>query len=205
MGSRSTKKHIRLCRFFTWIPGKMENGEPRMLCFAVVFLVFWGTLPPFRSRMGPGPGNLSFCAGFRRGFGMELWGFRTRKWLITTANMCVLRVRRWRSAELKKHQIWQRICRYFWHFHADVKKSARKGPINDSVEQLLSYPFPEIGEITMQNDWKSIRGVAKTHVLHFRESSKIPTYLLWYFDDLETRLPEFHDFHPKRYILCFKR
>ena len=59
----------------------------------------------------------------------------------------------------------------------------------------MSYPFPEIGEITMQNDWKSIRGVAKTHVLHFRESSKIPTYLLWYFDDLETRFPEFHEFH----------
>ena len=94
---------------------------------------------------------------------------------------------------------------FLLQFHADVKKSARKGPINDSVEQLLSYPFPEIGEITMQNDWKSIRGVAKTHVLHFRKSSKIPTYLLWYFDDLETRFPEFHDFHPKRYILCFKR
>ena len=93
---------------------------------------------------------------------------------------------------------------YFLQFHADVKKSARKGPINDSVEQLLSYPFPEIGEITMQNDWKSIRGVAKTHVWHFRESSKIPTYLLWYFDDLKTRFPEFHDFHPKRYNLCFE-
>ena len=59
MGPRSTKKHIRLCRFFARIPGKVENGGPRMLCFAVVFLVFWGTLPPFRSRMGPGPENLN--------------------------------------------------------------------------------------------------------------------------------------------------
>ena len=88
---------------------------------------------------------------------------------------------------------------------ADVKKSARKGPMNDSVEQLSSYSFPEIGEITMQNEWKSIRGIAKTHVLHFRESSKIPIYLLWYFDDLKTRFPEFHDFHPKRYNSYFKR
>ena len=79
IGPRSTKKHIRLCRFFTWIPGKVENGEPRMLCFAVVFLVFWGTLPAFRSQMGPGPGNLPFRTCFHRGFGMEIWGFRTPK------------------------------------------------------------------------------------------------------------------------------
>ena len=59
IGSRSTGKHIQLCRFFAWIPGKVENGEPRMLCFAGVFLVFWSTLPAFRSRMGPGPENLN--------------------------------------------------------------------------------------------------------------------------------------------------
>ena len=175
-----------------------------MLCFAVVFLVFWSTLPAFRSRMGPGPENLNpvRTPGCR---------FRCFSWKIASRNHQYSLGFNWYFErgddgilELKKHQIWQQICRYFGPFHADVKKSARKGPINDSVEQLLSYPFPEIGEITMQNDWKSIRGVAKTHVLHFRESSKIPTYLLWYFDDLKTRFPEFHDFHPKRYNLCFK-
>ena len=92
----------------------------------------------------------------------------------TTTNMYVLRVRRWRSAELKKHQIWQRICRYFWHFHADVKKSARKGPINDSVEQLLSYPFPEISEITMQMIGKALEGSQK---LTFCIFEKVVKYL----------------------------
>ena len=58
-GPQKYQKHIRSCRFSIWIPGKVENWEPRMLCFAVVFLVFWSTLPAFRSRMGPGPENLN--------------------------------------------------------------------------------------------------------------------------------------------------
>ena len=49
----------------------------------------------------------------------------------------------------------------FLPFHADVQKSARKGQINDSVEQLLSYPFPEIGEITMQIIEKALEGLQK--------------------------------------------
>ena len=176
-----------------------------MLCFAVVFLVFWSTLPAFRSRMGPGPENLNpvRTPGCR---------FRCFSWKIASRNhqyslgligiLSAATIEFWSSKSTKYDNEYVGI---FWPFHADVKKSARKGPINDSVEQLLSYPFPEIGEITMQNDWKSIRGVARTHVLHFRESSRIATYLLWYFDDLKTRFPEFHDFHPKRYNLCFKR
>ena len=63
---------------------------------------------------------------------------------------------------------------YFWPFHADVKKSARKGPINDSVEQLLSYPFPEIGEITMQMIGKALEGSQK---LTFCIFEKVVKYL----------------------------
>ena len=73
-GLQKYQKHIQLCRFFIWITVKVENGELRMLCFAVVFLVFWSTLPVFWSKMGPVPENLQFRVIFHRGLGRKiLW------------------------------------------------------------------------------------------------------------------------------------
>ena len=43
-----------------------------MLCFAVVFLVFWSTLPVFRSKMGSVPENLQSRTFFHRGLGREI-------------------------------------------------------------------------------------------------------------------------------------
>ena len=63
-GLQKYQKHIQLCRFFACIPGKVENGKLRMLCFAVVFLVFWSTLPVFWSRMEPVHENLPSRAIF---------------------------------------------------------------------------------------------------------------------------------------------
>ena len=112
-GLQKYQEHIQSCRFFTWIPGKVENGEPRMLCFAVVFLVFWSTLPAFRSRMGPGPENMNpvRTPGCR---------FRCFSWKIASRNYQYSLGFNWYSErgdngilELKKHQIWQQICGYF--------------------------------------------------------------------------------------------
>ncbi len=70
------------------------------------------------------------------------------------------------------------LCRVFVHFRAEVEKRARKVPINDSVEQLLSYLFRKSHEITLKYDQETVRGVAKTQVLRFQKSSKIPIYSL---------------------------
>ena len=48
-------------RMLSWQSG---NGQLRMLYFAVLFLVFWGTLSAFRSQKGPEPENLPFRVGF---------------------------------------------------------------------------------------------------------------------------------------------
>ena len=52
-------------------------------------------------------------------------------------------------------------------FRAEVEKRARKGPINDSLEQLLSNISAENHEITIKKSSKVTRGVAKTAVLQF--------------------------------------
>ena len=108
-------------------------------------------------------------------------------------------MRRRRSAGLKKDQKHIGLCRVFAAFRAEVEKRARKGPKNDSQEQLLSNISAVNHEITIKKSSKVTRGVAKTEDLQFRKNSKIPTYLLWYFDSWKTRFPDFRDFHPKRY------
>ena len=93
------------------------------------------------------------------------------------------------------------LCRVIVHFRAEVEKRARKVPINDSVEQLLSHLFRKSHEITLKYDQETVRGVAKTQVLRFQKSSKIPTYLLVYFECWKTRFPDLCDFYPKCYLL----
>ena len=78
------------------------------------------------------------------------------------------------------------LCRVIVHFRVEVEKRARKVPINNSVEQLLSYLFRKSHEITLKYDQETVRGVAKTQVLRFQKGSKIPTYLLVYFECWKT-------------------
>ena len=194
IGPESAPEPYQNVGIFTRLLEELKNCSSKHYVSVVFWDAFWPTFL-FLGQKSP-PGSDTFNPDRTPGC-----VFRCVSWKIASQNHKYSLGFNWYFErgddgilELKKHEIWQQICRYFWPFDADVKKSARKGPINDSVEQLLSYPFPEISEITMRNDLKSIRGVAKTHVLHFRESSKIPIYLLSYFDDLETRFPEFHDF-----------
>ena len=66
------------------------------------------------------------------------------------------------------------LCRVIVHFRAEVEKRARKVPINDSVEQLLSYLFRKNHGITLKYDQETVRGVAK---LKFCDFKKVVKYL----------------------------
>ena len=186
---------------YSWKDG---NGEPRMLCFAVVFLVFWGTLPPFRSRMGPGPENLNPVRTPGCRFRCFSWKIASRNHQYSLGLIGILSAATtefWSSKSTKYDNEYVGI----FGISRGCQETCSKRTNKRQRRAAFELPVPGNRWNHHANDWKSIRGVAKTHVLHFRESSKIPTYLLCYFDDLETRFPEFHDFHPKCYILCFKR
>ena len=151
MGSRSTRKHVRLCRVFTWIPGKMENGGPRMLCFAVVFLVFWGTLPAFRSQMGPAPENLNPVRTPGCGFRCFSWKIASRNhqyslgfnWYIERGDDGKL--------DSKSTKIQLVLCRVSATFPPDSGKVVAEVSINHWYVYIFCYFFAEFIGICMKN------------------------------------------------------
>ena len=144
MGSRSTKKHIQLCRFSTWIPGKVENGELRMLCFAVVFLVFWSTLPVFWSKMGPVPENLNPVR-------TPGCGFRCFSWKIASRNHQYSLGFNWYFAcgddgklDSKSTKIQLVLCRVSATFPPNSGKVVAEVSINHWYVYIFCYFFAEI-------------------------------------------------------------
>ena len=151
MGSRSTKKHIQLCRFSTWIPGKVENGQLRMLCFAIVFLVFWSTLPVFWSKIGSVPENLNpdrtpGC------------GFRCFSWKIASRNHQYSLGFNWYFAcgddgklDSKSTRIQLVLCRVSATFPPNSGKVVAEVSINHWYVYIFCYFFTEFTGICMQN------------------------------------------------------